>query len=144
MKNTIKLFGIIVFITIIGFLMAACDDDNGSNTGHSLLDGVWERNGYQITVSGSTGVTTNFGSPSGYQLDAINKGYIKLNSPRWRDIKNIGNLTWAGQQLNISYNSDGATGTVWKNCTFKMSADEQTVVVTTPDDGNTYNWIRKQ
>jgi len=33
MKNTIKWLGIIVFVTVIGFAMIACDDGSGGSGG---------------------------------------------------------------------------------------------------------------
>jgi hypothetical protein len=46
MKNTIKLFGIIAFVAVIGFTFAACDDGksgNGGNNGAGGLNGTaWE------------------------------------------------------------------------------------------------------
>ncbi|MCL2412334.1 MAG: hypothetical protein FWC97_11905 [Treponema sp.] len=55
MKNTIKLFGIIVLIAIIGFSMIACEDDSLRDT----LDGTtWKAN-----FGGSDFVLT-FNSPN--------------------------------------------------------------------------------
>lgn len=45
MKKTFKLFGIIVFVAIFGFVMAACSDDNGALDGQlEKFVGVWIKN----------------------------------------------------------------------------------------------------
>jgi Flp pilus assembly protein TadG len=93
------------------------------------LDGVWEgSNGMRINANGSVGVFGAFGTTSAVMQSAIDKGYIKLGDQRWRNITRTGNLTWSGQTLNIQYNaSNVATGTIWRDCTFSMSADGQTL-----------------
>jgi hypothetical protein len=105
---------------------------------NTSLNGVWEMsNGMQITVNGNSGVVSNFGSTSALTQDAINKGYLKLGDQRWRNIINTGNLTWSGQQLNIDIvtsRPNVATGTIWVNVTFTMSADGRTIDVS----GNTF------
>jgi len=100
------------------------------------LDGVWEgsNSGTRVTVNGSTGVFSAVGSYSaGYMSDAISKGYIAVGRQIWWNITPAGNLTWTGQHLMISYdpsNSNVATGTYSDNCTFKLSADGQTLSIT--------------
>jgi hypothetical protein len=56
MKNTLKLkairkiAGIIVLVTVIGFSMAACSDDNGTPpTLHSINIGTWDSSTNQLT-----------------------------------------------------------------------------------------------
>jgi uncharacterized protein (DUF2147 family) len=100
-------------------------------------NGVWEGyEGTQINVSGSTGVYKAFGGDfsGGFPLftDAKNKGYIKIGDQLWRNISSTGNLSWSGQELNVTYNTASpnvATGTSWSNITFTMSADGQTLTV---------------
>ena len=42
MKNTLKLFGIIVLVAVIGLSMVACSDDGGGGSGaDSALNGTW-------------------------------------------------------------------------------------------------------
>jgi hypothetical protein len=222
MKKFFKLFGIIAFVAIIGFSMAACDsggDDGGLNltgttwtstqdgdtftltfttdttarleypggtfngtytlngnsgtitwtygtvynfvvNGNTLtatvpgnppvtfvkgtggtggnvntsLDGVWERGGMQVTVSGSTGVYSylNSSNASSLTLDAINKDYLKIGNQAWRNLTSTGNLTWSGQSFRIQYytsNPNVAIGTTWGSSTFIMSANGQTLTV---------------
>jgi hypothetical protein len=99
------------------------------------LNGVWERGSdrRQITFSGSFSIYSSWGSPSGYTLDAINKGYIKLGDQNLWNLRSAGNLTWSGEILIITYNSSSpsiATGTDSTNCTITMSTNGQTISVT--------------
>jgi len=108
---------------------------------HSL-DGVWERSGgFRITVSGSAGVISAFGSVTAAGQNAIDKGYWTLNSQQWRNLTSTGNLTWSGQVLMVTFNTSSpnvATGTSWINATFTMSADGQTLTEKTADSGGTF------
>jgi len=112
------------------------------------LDGVWEQNGGQITVSGSTGVWSRLPSltPGSLGADAISKGYYSVGSQVWRNLTSTGNLTWSGQIKIMQYNTSNpnvATGTVWADYTFTMSADGQTVTVRDVKGGSG-DWTRKQ
>jgi hypothetical protein len=53
MKNTIKLFGIIALVAVIGFSMAGCDMDESdtSTDGRLTITGLSSYNGGEITVS---------------------------------------------------------------------------------------------
>jgi hypothetical protein len=109
------------------------------------LDGIWENNGVQTTVNGTTGVITAFGSSvSTLGQSAIDKGYVKIGTTQyWRNITSTGNLTWSGQELMITYNNSSpnvATGTTYDNRTFTLSADGQTLTVT--DGTNSTTWTR--
>jgi len=113
------------------------------------LDGVWEMSGWQITVSGSTGVFSVFPSLDGVWLSAKNKNYISIGSQKWRNITSTGTLTWSGQSMIITYNTSSpnvATGTEWHNCTFTMSANGQTITLATTDSSGSVSqtWTRKQ
>jgi predicted small secreted protein len=153
MKNLSKLFKIIALVAAIGFSIAACDNGTTNGGGSTyLFNGVWERNGMQITVSGSTGVIKALGSGhSSAWPDAMDKGYVKIGDQYWRNISSTGNiiagnLTWSGQCLRVTYHSDSpdvATGTTWRNCTFSLSANGQTVTRTT-DNGEVRTYTRKQ
>jgi len=149
MKNLIKVFvamrsiAIILVVAVIGFSMAACDDGSGGNdtpttpTTYSI-DGIWGDNyGTRITVNGKTGVFNALtSSPNALTQSAIDKGYIKIGDPYWQTITSTGTLTWSGQQKNIQYETSKpniATGTVWRNCTFTMSANGQSLTVTGAD-----------
>jgi hypothetical protein len=160
MKNLLKLIGIIALAAVIGFSIAACGSSgNPTGTGGTYtetytetynvtydgsLDGVWEAGGFQITISGNAGVFSSFGTPdasSSVWNDAISKNFVKIDDQYWRNITSTDNLTWSGQALTVSYNTsspNAATGTGWRDCTFTMSADGQTISV----GSNT--WTRKQ
>jgi len=100
---------------------------------NTSLNGVWEVNGTQITVSGNTGVFSTFGSLTALYTDAVNKGYVKLGDQRWRNIRSTGNLTWSAEQLGIDFNQSSpnvATGASYKTTTtITMSADGKTLTV---------------
>jgi hypothetical protein len=106
-------------------------------TVNTSLNGVWEIGDTQITINGNTGVYSKLGSATGRTLDAVNKGYLKVGDQYWRNMTSTGNLTWSGQQNNITFTTSSpnvATGTQWVNCTITMSADGRTIEV----NGTTY------
>jgi uncharacterized protein (DUF2147 family) len=105
----------------------------GSTTTYSL-DGFWkyEHGDMIITISGSTGVFTQFNNPTGLTQDALNKGYISVGSQFLRNLTKTGDRTWTGQHLEITFNTSSpnvATGTTWKNDTITLSTDGQTFQV---------------
>jgi hypothetical protein len=152
MKNLFKVFGamrsiaIIALVAVIGFLMAACDifdDDDSGDTVNTSLNGVWESNGIQITVSGSTGVITQFNTTSAIWNDAKNKGYVNVGDQVWRNLTSTGNLTWSGQDLRVQHYTSSpnvAVNTIWGDTTFTMSANGQTLTV----NSGGVTWTRKQ
>jgi hypothetical protein len=105
----------------------------GYNSGGGFsLNGVWVLGGHKVTVSGSTGTFASILTTDPVWLDAIDKGYATIGGQLWRNITSTGNLTWSGQELQITSQVHGvppATGTSWGNRTFNMSADGQTVEV---------------
>ena len=53
MKNTLRVFGIIALVAVIGFSMAACgDDDSGGGNDITILNGTWNKLPYQIIITG--------------------------------------------------------------------------------------------
>ena len=112
--------------------------NTGSGSSYSL-NGVWEVNGTQITVSGNTGVFSAFGSLNALWTDAVNKNYVKIGDQRWRNIQNTGNLTWSAETLGIDFNQSSpnvATGVSYKTVTtIVMSINGQTL---TTDGSLTY------
>jgi len=153
MKNTIKWFGFIVLVAVIGFSMTACDDGNSPTS--TSLDGTWERNttsgtgsGMRVTVSGSTAILNHLNNnPNALTKDAIDKGYLKVGNQYWQELTSAGNLTWSGQQSNISYYTSSpnvAIGLTWVDCTFTMSSDGKTLTVRGSGSGGwTQTWTRK-
>jgi hypothetical protein len=135
--NTLTLIGNGISLTFI-----KVTGGGGTPTTQSL-DGVWERGGMQVTVSGSTGVYSYLNSSiaSGVALDAINKGYLQIGTQAWRNLTSTGNLTWSGESFRIQYYTSSpnvAIGTTWGSSTFIMSANGQTLTV----DGSE-TWTRK-
>jgi len=114
------------------------------------LDGVWEiSNGTRVTVSGTTGVFSYFGTLNALWTNAIDKGTIKIGDQYWRNLKSTGDLTWSGEQKNVTFNNSKPTvptGTSWRNATFTMSANRQTVTVISADGSGTITgtWTRRQ
>jgi hypothetical protein len=53
MKNTIKLFGIIAFVAIIGFSFVACD--NGGGGGTDPINGTWVSTNNQFKIVAANG-----------------------------------------------------------------------------------------
>jgi len=96
------------------------------------LNGIWEQNGFRVTVSGSTGVFSQIPTTNPVITDALSKGYIQLGGQAWRNLTKTGNLTWSGQNIDVYNNSNNpnvADGTGWCNGTFTMSADGQTITL---------------
>jgi uncharacterized protein (DUF2147 family) len=106
------------------------------------LDGTWKNGaGTVSTINSNTGVYKQFpSSPSALLKSAINKGYVKVGTQMLRNLKKMGDLTWAGQQLAIAWNNSDtntATGTGWVDSTITLSADGKTFTV----NGDT--WTRQ-
>jgi len=108
------------------------------------LDGVWGvDNGFRVTVSGSTGVISALGVTTPLHQSAIDKGYYYVGGQFWRNITSTGALTWSGQVLNIQYNTSSpnvAIGTIWRDATFTMNANGQTITVV--NSAGTAAWTR--
>ena len=116
---------------------------------NTSLNGVWDNSGANITVSGSSGILSAFGTPNARGQDAINKGYITPGSQYWRNLTSTGNLTWSGQYNAITFNTASpnvATGTTWLNIAITMSENGQTLTVrqTTTSGTDTITYTRKQ
>jgi len=118
--------------------------NGGTNLATNMTPGT---QAMQITVIGSSGYFTRRDfSPA--EQDAINKGYYNLNSVMWRNLTNTGNLTWSGQYLQTfvsGSNNDVVVGTEWANSTITMSADGQTITITSSSSISTLTntWTRK-
>jgi len=103
---------------------------SATTPGSYSLDGTWATGGgTRVTVSGSTGVFTAFGSSHALAQDAINKGYIHVGDTAWRNLRSTGDRTWSGQMLMLEYTSSPnvCTGTRWVDYTFTMSSDGRTL-----------------
>jgi hypothetical protein len=125
-------------------------DQNWTRSGYTI-DGVWlSKMGAQVTVSGSTGTLNVYGTFDNETLfqDAIKKGYYKLETPQWRNLKSTDNLTWTGEVRGVTSNTSSpnvATGEGWTAGTFTLSADGQTLNVKGSGGGGfDQNWTRKQ
>jgi hypothetical protein len=120
----------VVFMTKSTAESAASGGGTGGATASASLDGNWEADNGNITItfSGNTAVL----NWAGFNLmaDAVNKGYVKLGDQILRNIKSAGNSTWTMQELTVTYNTrspDVATGVKWANSTYTLSANGQTL-----------------
>jgi len=125
----VRLFGFIALAAVIGFSMAACDND--TTEPNLSLNGVWMRdgNGLLINISGSTATWISFGSDTLWQ-DAGNRGYTSIGGQEWRNLTKTGNLTWSGQELLHWYNTSNPNvciGVTWNDFEITMSADGNSI-----------------
>jgi hypothetical protein len=136
---------LLALIAVIGFSMAACDDDPGDVGGG--INGNWRHsNGMQVNISGSTGTIRVMGSPSASSWqDAISKGYIRNGTEYFRSITRTDNYSWSGEILRVNRSgSSTATGTSYRSCTFSLSYNGQTLTVYSSDSSGstTETWSR--
>jgi len=122
MKNLVKLFGIIAFVTVIGFSVVSCDDGDSG-----LIDGVWDRGDIVVTFNGSSGVFSEV--KSGHWVIHLNAGRIRIGDTKFRNITYKNNLTWTGQEL-MGTNDNSALGG-WNNTIITLNG--QTLEVRTED-----------
>jgi len=108
------------------------------------LNGIWENGGgFQITVSGNTGVFSKLDTTSALWKDAKNKNYVKVGDTAWRNLTSTNGITWSGQDLRVKYNTaspDVAMSTEWANFALTMSTNGQTL---TDDNDSNNTWTRK-
>jgi hypothetical protein len=141
MKKVLKAFGVIAFIAVIAFSMAACDGDSGGGGGG--INGTWRSNGtgLQVNINGSSGTIRAIGTlssfPSSWQ-SAINNGYVSVGSTFWQNISSTGSSTWSARELTVVHRNGVATGTGYNDVTFSLSYDGQTLTVSGRDSGG--NW----
>jgi len=119
----------------------------GSGAPTYSINGNWERSedGMRITISGSTGVITAFGSKP-YILDAANKSYIQIGSQKFRNLTSAGNSTWSGQELLFNTNSSQTVcnSTSWSDTTLSLSANGNTLSTYTPGSSDpSATWTRR-
>jgi hypothetical protein len=100
------------------------------------IDGVWEAVwGHTISINGSTAVYVAISIQTRWQ-SAILRGFIQVGGQKLRNLVRTGDLTWTGQDLDLTYNAsdpDTATGAVWRDCIVSISADSQTLIIVTPE-----------
>ena len=99
------------------------------------LDGVWDRTDIEVTFLGTEGKFTEINS--GLWLDAKNKGFVAINTVKFRNIVKTGTNTWSGEELWQNSNNGVVTGINWQSATLTMSSDGKTFSV----GGTTY--VRK-
>ena len=132
MKNLVKLFGIIIFLVVIGFSMIACGDDGQGD----LLNGVWDRGDIVVTFSGSAGVFTEIKSNSAW-VTFLNNGTVSIGDRKFRNITYDSNLKWTGQELAFENNT-----TTWVNVTITISG--QTLRAESPGTTNPVTTYTRQ
>ena len=103
------------------------------------INGVWGAPwGHTIGINGSSGVYVEISVQPRWQ-DAILKGYIKVGGQKYRNLVRTGDLTYTGQDLDLSYDTsapDVATGVIWRDCTVYITRDGNTLIITTPGKDN--------
>lgn len=94
------------------------------------LNGVWDRDVIEITISDSTGVFSEINS--GIWLNALNLGFISMGSQKFSNITRTSDLNWTCNQLWATYDSLGNTNSVfWDVSTsIVMSEDGSSIVCT--------------
>ena len=119
----------------------------GSNTWtkapavNTSLEGSWRRQptGNEIiTIRGDTAVLDYYNPTSALGKSSVEKGYFKVGTQVYRNLRSTGNLTWSGQNLGVTNNTsnpDVATGTVWRNLIITMDPGGDTF---TDNDGVKY------
>jgi len=139
MKNKL-IWVFIVIVAINGLLMTACDIDDVSS-----INGVWQMSGgTRVTVNGSNGVYSYFGSLDALWDNARSKNIIKIGDQHWRYLTSTGSLTWSGQTRHVTYtgSTSNATGSTWVNITITLSANGQSIQVYDHHFGTTRTWTR--
>jgi hypothetical protein len=136
MKTTMKLFGIIALVAIVGFSMLGCiintGDDDDTTTSNTSLDGTWWNiAGERITISGSTGTVIQLAPYSSYPAlirSAIDKGYYGVGTLEYKSLSKNGDRKWTGQAIQYAYNNSSpnvCTGTAYTNSTFILDSNGQ-------------------
>jgi hypothetical protein len=92
MKNTIKVFGIIAIVAVIGFLMAACDDYKEVETYAATTSG-------QLTITGLSAYNGKF--INAYSSTMTSSGYLQAleratNQYDPNEDYSLGTLSYAG------------------------------------------------
>jgi hypothetical protein len=105
------------------------------------LNGSWRREpaGLEIiNISGDSAVLSYYNPTSAQGKSSVEKGYFKVGTQVWRNLRSTGNLTWSVQNLGITFNTsnpDVVTGTQWYNVTITMDPSGDTFTVS---DGSKY------
>lgn len=132
MKNTIKLFGIIAIMAVIGFSMVSCKMDNDGE----MLDGVWDRGDIVITFSGGTAVFTEIKSNSGWASTNV-----KTGDQKFKNLKKTADLKWTGQARTYDLSTYVLN---WDDTTITLSKDGQTLQSYTPSVSNPHTTYTKK
>jgi hypothetical protein len=132
MKNTIKLFGIIILVAIIGFSFAACDDGSGDNGGGN---GGGGGNSIVAIWWTSQALANADGIPSinGYALEFRSDGRLIINGSATQYYTYTANggiltVTWTGSTTgntvtgSSSYSINGTALTINSNISTFISA----------------------
>jgi len=137
MKKTILAVLAVALIFSLG--LASCDDGSGNNNNTSL-NGVWVNSAGNtaVTVNGSSGVFTSGYATNPLWQDAMQKGYVIIGTEWWKNLTKTNNSTWSGRMIYVSYNPSSptvATGTDYVNVTITLSANGQTLTVSSSSGG---------
>jgi hypothetical protein len=95
------------------------------------LDGTWKSEaGTIITFTGGNAVYKQLNpNPSALDKSARDKGFVKIGSQAYRNMKKTGDLTYTGQISGTNWGNNDpnvATGVSFGNVTITLSADGKT------------------
>ena len=149
MKNTMRkgflLVAMLAVVLAVGLAFVSCD----TGMAGVGLEGTWQNSTGTIVFrfSGNGATFTQLPS-SGLWRDAQNKGYIKVNDPKFRNLRRTGNNEWTGESRTISYNTSSpsvALGANWASTNITLSANSRTLSEYTPSTREvTMTWTRRQ
>jgi hypothetical protein len=97
------------------------------------LDGTWKtERGTIITINGNTAVYKQLSpNPTGIEKSARDKGFVKIGSQTYRNLKKTGDLTWTGQIAGYKFYTktpDICEVIEWIPLTLTLSTDGKTFV----------------
>lgn len=110
----------------------------------SSLNGVWDRDAIEVTITDSSGVFSEINS--GIWLNALNLGFISMGSQKFSNITKTSDRNWTCNQLWAMYDSlVNTTSVFWDYSTsILMSEDGNSIICTSipiqgePSSSSTY------
>ena len=130
MKSRMKLFGIIAFVSTIGFLVTGCLTKKINTS----LEGVWDRGDIVVTITGNEGVFTKINPDTNWHK-IQSKDLVKIGDVKFKNITKTENLKWTAQELSHDINTLTISG--WNNTVITMDPDGKTLHILT--GGNVKN-----
>ena len=129
MKNSKIL---VVSLLCLTFIMTGCvkKDPDPDPPPSSGIDGYWDRGDIIIHISGSQG--TFYQIISGRWKDALEQGFITMQTVKIRYLTKIEEGKWSGQTLWVKWSGSTTEGIKWSDTgEFKLSNDNSWLYITT-------------